>query len=73
MELRYVVVRGRSDISLDDFTRRVSDMLEQGWALSGSLVTYRELKKEYAMLCQPLFKVGRTAAKRAEKKRAQSL
>ena len=48
-------------------------MLEQGWVLSGGLVTYKELSKEYAMLCQPLVKVGRTAAKRAEKKRVQSL
>jgi len=73
MELRYAIVRGRSDISLDDFNRRVSDMLEQGWVLSGGLVTYKELSKEYAMLCQPLVKVGRTAAKRVEKKRVQSL
>lgn len=72
MELRYEIVRARSDISLDDFKRAVSDMLEQGWALSGGLVTYRELKKEYAMICQPLVKVGRAAAKRAEKKRVQS-
>lgn len=70
MGFRYEVVRGRSDISLDDFRNRVSGLLDEGWALCGGLVTYREAHKEYAMLCQAVFKLGRTSAKRAGKKRA---
>lgn len=69
MGLRYQIVRGRSDISSDDFSKRVSDLLEEGWVLSGGVVTYREAHKEYAMICQALLKVGRTSAKRAEKKK----